>query len=157
WRRDALILALLAVRPLRLANLTTLRAGQELIRDAEGFQLSIPASETKSRREIMLNVPAILTGPLERYLRRERPFLLGKHLSEDRVRLCRELASRQGCSVIEVYADRALSAASSLRPGYQGMLTRVRAGGVDLVLAESLDRLSRDQEKVTEQQVNSLD
>src|SRR3954454_21176439 len=79
WRRDALILALLAVRPLRLANLTPLRVGHELIRDAEVFRLCIPASETKSSREIMLDRPAILSVPLERYLRRDRPFLLGEH------------------------------------------------------------------------------
>ena len=46
----------------------------------------------------------------------------------------------------ECFADRAASAASAKRPGYQAMLECVRAGGVDMVLAESLDRLSRDQE-----------
>jgi len=35
-----------------------------------------------------------------------------------------------------------------LRPGYQALLAAVRAGRVDVVLAESLDRLSRDQEHV---------
>jgi site-specific DNA recombinase len=50
--------------------------------------------------------------------------------------------------VVEVFADRAVSAASRHRPGYQAMLDRVRGGAVDLVLAESLDRLSRDQEDV---------
>ena len=38
---------------------------------------------------------------------------------EDQVRLCRELAERQGWEVVEVYADHALSGASALRPGYQ--------------------------------------
>ena len=36
---------------------------------------------------------------------------------EDQVRLCRELAERQGWEVAEVYADHALSGASALRPG----------------------------------------
>ena len=67
---------------------------------------------------------------------------------EDQVRLCRALAERQGWEVAEVFADRAVSAASRHRPGYQAMLDQVRDGGVDLVLAESLDRLSRDQEDV---------
>ena len=40
----------------------------------------------------------------------------------DQVRLCRELAERQGWQVAEVYADHALSGASSLRPGYQRLL-----------------------------------
>jgi site-specific DNA recombinase len=67
---------------------------------------------------------------------------------EDQVRLCRALAERQGWAVAEVFVDRAVSAASRHRPGYQAMLDQVRDGGVDLVLAESLDRLSRDQEDV---------
>ena len=67
---------------------------------------------------------------------------------EDQIGLCRALAERLGCKVGEVFADRALSAASSLRPGYQALLASVRSGAVDLLLAESLDRLSRDQEDV---------
>ncbi len=35
-----------------------------------------------------------------------------------------------------------------LRPGYQALLSAMRSGRVDLVLAESLDRISRDQEHV---------
>jgi len=35
-----------------------------------------------------------------------------------------------------------------MRPGYQAFLTAMRAGQVDIVLSESLDRLSRDQEHV---------
>ena len=46
----------------------------------------------------------------------------------------------------EVYADHAISGASVLRPGYQRLLEDMRAGRFDLVLAEGLDRLSRDQE-----------
>ena len=48
--------------------------------------------------------------------------------------------------ITEVYADHALSGASVLRPGYQRLLEDVRAGRFELVLAEGLDRLSRDQE-----------
>ena len=36
---------------------------------------------------------------------------------EDQVRLCRELAERQGWAVVEVYADHALSGASSAAAG----------------------------------------
>jgi hypothetical protein len=35
-----------------------------------------------------------------------------------------------------------------LRPGYQDLLVAVRGGGLDLILAESLDRFSRDQEHI---------
>ena len=42
------------------------------------------------------------------------------------MRLCRELAGRQGWTVAEVYTDHALSGASALRPGYQRLLEDVR-------------------------------
>ena len=76
------------------------------------------------------------------------PLQLGRAArGEDQVRLCRELAGRQGWTVAEVYTDHALSGASALRPGYQRLLEDVRAGRFALVLAEGLDRLSRDQER----------
>ena len=37
---------------------------------------------------------------------------------------------------------------STLRPGYQALLAALRTGGIGLVLAESLDRFSRDQEHI---------
>src|SRR3954466_5805374 len=72
--------------------------------------------------------------------------LQSKASIEDQVRLCREMAVARGWEVVEVYADHAISGASTLRPGYQRLLEDVRAGRCDLVLAEALDRLSRDQE-----------
>jgi DNA invertase Pin-like site-specific DNA recombinase len=50
--------------------------------------------------------------------------------------------------VIEVFADHALCGASTLRPGYQAALAALRGGCLDILLAESLDRISRDQEHV---------
>ena len=67
---------------------------------------------------------------------------------EDQLRLARDLAERHGWEIEEVFVDRAASAASANRPGYKAMLELVRAGRVDVVVAESLDRLSRDQEDV---------
>lgn len=49
---------------------------------------------------------------------------------------------------MQVFQDRALSGASALRPGYQALLAGARDGAFDLVRAEVLDRLSRDQEDV---------
>ena len=40
------------------------------------------------------------------------------------------------------------SGASTLRPGYQALLAGARDGAFDVVVAEALDRLSRDQEDV---------
>jgi DNA invertase Pin-like site-specific DNA recombinase len=65
---------------------------------------------------------------------------------EDQVRLCRTRIGVEGWSLVNTYTDHALSGASRLRPGYQKLLEDARAGTFDIVVAEALDRLSRDQE-----------
>ncbi|MFC7543344.1 recombinase family protein [Siccirubricoccus deserti] len=50
--------------------------------------------------------------------------------------------------MVEVFTDYAISGSSTLRPGYQALLAAMRAGQLDLVLSESLDRLSQDQEHI---------
>ncbi len=67
---------------------------------------------------------------------------------DDQMRLCREYAEAHGWEVTQAYSDAAISGASTVRPGYQVMLDAARRGGFDIVLAEALDRLSRDQEDV---------
>jgi site-specific DNA recombinase len=67
---------------------------------------------------------------------------------EDQVRLCRQYAERAGWTVAEIFEDRAISGASAIRPGYQSLLAAVADGRIDIVLAEALDRLSRDQEDI---------
>ena len=67
---------------------------------------------------------------------------------EDQVRLCKERIKREGWTLAATYNDRAISGASLIRPGYQKLLTDVRAGRIDVVVAEALDRISRDQEHV---------
>ncbi len=67
---------------------------------------------------------------------------------EDQLRLCREHAEQQGWQVIECYADHAISGSSLLRPGIQKLLTEAAASEFDVILAEALDRLSRDQEDI---------
>jgi site-specific DNA recombinase len=67
---------------------------------------------------------------------------------EDQVRVCRARAEREGWQVGDVYADYALSGASASRPRYQQMLADAQAGKLDIVMAEALDRLSRDQEHI---------
>jgi DNA invertase Pin-like site-specific DNA recombinase len=71
-----------------------------------------------------------------------------EHSIEDQVRLCRARADREGWTVAEVFADYAISGATAQRPGFQRLLAEARAGRFDVVLAESLDRLSRDQEHI---------
>ncbi len=67
---------------------------------------------------------------------------------EDQVRICRERIAREGWELLQVFQDRAISGASTLRPGYQALLAGARDGAFDVVVAEALDRLSRDQEDV---------
>ncbi|MCA7120284.1 MAG: recombinase family protein [Acidibrevibacterium sp.] len=67
---------------------------------------------------------------------------------EDQLRLCKERLVREGWELVQVYRDAALSGASTLRPGYQALLESAREAAFDVVVAEALDRLSRDQEDV---------
>jgi site-specific DNA recombinase len=67
---------------------------------------------------------------------------------EDQVRVCRRRIEAEGWSFQRVYADHGLSGASHLRAGYQALLQGARQREFDVVVAESLDRLSRDQEHV---------
>ena len=67
---------------------------------------------------------------------------------EDQVRLCRRRASTEGWDVNQTYCDRASSGSSRFRPAYQDLLNDARARKFDIVVAEALDRLSRDQEDV---------
>lgn len=67
---------------------------------------------------------------------------------EDQVRSCKARIEVEGWSLVRTYTDHAQSGASHLRPGYQQLLSDARAGAVDVVVAEALDRLSRDQEHV---------
>ncbi len=68
---------------------------------------------------------------------------------EDQVRLCEERLQSEGHMLVQVYQDRAISGGSvHNRDGIQRLMEAVRLGGVDLVMAEALDRVSRDQEDI---------
>ncbi|NKE48646.1 recombinase family protein [Roseomonas frigidaquae] len=68
---------------------------------------------------------------------------------EDQVRICRQRAEKEGWAVVGIHTDYAISGSSLiLRPGVQTLIQEALAGRVDIVLAESLDRLSRDQEDI---------
>ena len=67
---------------------------------------------------------------------------------EDQVRLCRLRANTEGWMLQKIYSDRALSGSNKFRPGYMELLEDIRSNKFDLVIAEALDRLSRDQEDI---------
>ena len=68
---------------------------------------------------------------------------------EDQLRICREQAKRDKWKIVGTYKDAGISGASMiLRPGIQALLQDAQAGLFDIVMAEALDRISRDQADV---------
>ena len=64
----------------------------------------------------------------------------------DQLRICREHAARHQWVVTREFTDHAVSGATLLRSGFQALMRVALDRRVDIVLAESLDRFSRDQE-----------
>ena len=66
---------------------------------------------------------------------------------EDQVTLCQSRARREGWQVVATHTDTAISGSTqvSARPGGKALLADMLAGRFDVLLLESLDRLSRDQ------------
>ena len=69
---------------------------------------------------------------------------------EDQFRICRDYTEKAGWTVVDTYRDAAISGDSMiLRPGIQALLADARSGAFDVVVAEALDRMSRDQADVS--------
>jgi site-specific DNA recombinase len=67
----------------------------------------------------------------------------------DQFRICREHAAREQWEVVGTYEDEAISGDSViLRPGVQALVRDAQRSKFDVVLAEGLDRISRDQADV---------
>jgi len=64
----------------------------------------------------------------------------------DQLRVCWEYATRQGWTVINEFTDHAISGATLMRAGFQALMREALNRRFDVVLAEALDRFSRDQE-----------
>jgi site-specific recombinase XerD len=71
--RDALMLAFLAARPLRLKNFTSLDIGGRFLRSGKGWLISIPGREVKNRQPLEFDLPDSLLPYVELYLNRVRP------------------------------------------------------------------------------------
>ena len=67
---------------------------------------------------------------------------------EDQIRLCSDKASAEGWKLGNCYTDAGISGASLMRPGIQSLLSAAMNGEFDILIAEALDRLSRDQEDI---------
>ncbi|AHK70164.1 recombinase family protein [Gluconobacter oxydans] len=66
--------------------------------------------------------------------------------AQDQIRHCRRRAEAEGWAVIASYTDEAISGAVRNRPQYQKLRHAIDDGEFTIVMAESLDRLSRSQE-----------
>jgi integrase len=75
--RNGLMVALLALCPLRLRNFAYLAIGKTF-RDVQGtWWITLPSIVTKSRRPDERAVPVLLNSAIDAYLKEARPFLLG--------------------------------------------------------------------------------
>jgi site-specific recombinase XerD len=77
--RDGLIIALLALRPLRRRNLAALTIGSDLIRENEKWTIVLPPSATKTKVTLEYEWPEPLNDFLETYLAQHRPTLLARN------------------------------------------------------------------------------
>lgn len=67
---------------------------------------------------------------------------------EDQLRLCTEKAQQEGWRIVDCYTDAGISGASLMRHGIQSLMQAAAQGKFDVLLAEAMDRLSRDQEDI---------
>ena len=69
---------------------------------------------------------------------------------EDQMRNCEELCASLNADIIDTYSDREISGASLMRGGIQRLLADAANRQFDLVIAEGLDRLSRNQADIAQ-------
>jgi integrase len=81
--RNGLMIALLALCPVRLKNFAALEIGRTF-REVHGkWWIALPSITTKSRRPDERAVPALLNPAIHAYLNEARPFLLGSAPATD--------------------------------------------------------------------------
>jgi site-specific DNA recombinase len=65
---------------------------------------------------------------------------------DDQIALCRDVCQREGMAVISTFEDRAISGTASInRPGFQTLMRAAEAELFDVIVAEDMDRIFRDQ------------
>jgi integrase/recombinase XerD len=73
--RDGLMIALLALVPLRRRNFASLRLDRNIVAVSDGWLITLHESETKTRAPLEILWPDELVAPLRRYLNVHRPLL----------------------------------------------------------------------------------
>jgi len=79
--RDGLIIALLASRPVRLKNLTSIEIGRQLVRVDGLYWLRFEPCEVKNKKAIEVPLSQILSQCMDIYIDHYRPQLLGSAFS----------------------------------------------------------------------------
>jgi hypothetical protein len=74
--RDGLMLGLVAFAPLRPKNLASLEIGQQLVLERNRWFVIVPREETKTKKPMQFEIPAILLPYLTLYLEAVRPSIL---------------------------------------------------------------------------------
>jgi site-specific recombinase XerD len=75
--RNGLMVALLALHPIRVKNFSGLMIGVTFINVNGGWWMHIPSDDTKSRRVDDRQVPEFMTDAINRYIETHRPVLCG--------------------------------------------------------------------------------
>jgi integrase len=81
--RNGLMIALLALCPIRLKNFAALRIGHTFKEVHGAWWIALPSTSTKSHRSDERRVPALLNRCIEVYLNHSRPILIGSKQSSD--------------------------------------------------------------------------
>lgn len=79
--RDALVIAFLACRPIRLANLTGIILSDHLVEDDGIWRCAFGGHETKDKRPLEFSLPDLLVPYIKTYLEDYRPILLKRNHS----------------------------------------------------------------------------
>ncbi len=74
--RNGLIIAVLAVCPIRVGSFASLTLGRSFLRIGDGWWIRLAANETKSGRPDERPVPGFLTSSIDEYVRAYRPRFL---------------------------------------------------------------------------------
>jgi integrase/recombinase XerD len=80
--RDGLIIALLALIPLRRRTLAALRIGKHLVRSGDLWALDLPAEDIKTKRPLDYPISAELSGRIDWYLDQIRSRIPGAELHD---------------------------------------------------------------------------
>ena len=65
---------------------------------------------------------------------------------DDQIALCRDVCAREDMAVISTFEDRAISGSAAInRPGFQALMQAAESRLLDVIVAEDMDRIFRDQ------------